>query len=445
MKELMLDIFGEALAAVDPYRAVKQAVRIADRRIMAGGEAYDLDRYDRVIVIGAGKAAARMAAAIEETLDDRVDAGLIIVKYGHTASLRIIEQREASHPLPDTAGMRGTERIREMVIAADARTLIVCLLSGGASSLLVLPEPGIPLAAKQKTTDLLLKAGASIREVNAVRKHISLVKGGRLAQAAYPATVLTLILSDVIGNALDVIASGPTAPDPTTFADAASVIEKYGLKPALPSEVLARIERGMKGREPETAKSRDSCFAGTRNIIVGSLAPALAAARGRAADCGCSAEIVSAELQGEARKAALRLAEAARLRRENMKAGERGCLLFGGETTVTVRGNGAGGRNQELALAFAIAVEGVPGITLLSAGTDGTDGPTDAAGAFVDGETVKRAREAGLEPLDYLERNDSYSFFKRFDSKTGRKSHIVTGPTGTNVMDMQIICIEKRE
>lgn len=441
----MLKMFAEALAAVDPYRAVQQAVRVENGRLEAAGEAYDLDRFDRVVVLGAGKAAARMAGAVEEYLGDRVDAGIIVVKYGHTGPLRRIEQIEASHPLPDAAGMRGAERIRRMANAADEKTMIVCVLSGGASALLVLPETGITLEAKQKTTDLLLKAGASIHEVNAVRKHLSLIKGGRLAQAAYPATVLTLILSDVIGNALDVIASGPTAPDPSTFADAAAVIEKYGLGPTLPAEVTARIRRGVEGREPETAKSRDACFVKTRNIIVGSLSPALEAACVVAKEHGFSAEIVTAELQGEAREAARLLAEAAVLRRERLARGGRACLLYGGETTVRVRGKGIGGRNQELALAFAAEIEGIPGISLLSAGTDGTDGPTDAAGAIVDGGTAKRAREAGLEPLDYLERNDSYSFFRRLDSETGQKSHILTGPTGTNVMDIQIICIEKRE
>lgn len=439
----MFDIFHAALTAVDPYTAVKRALRISDHRMQAGGEVYGLDQFDRVIVIGAGKAVARMALAVEELLNDRVDAGLIIVKYGHIVPLRAIEQTEAAHPLPDMAGVQATGRILEMARSANNRSLIICLLSGGGSALLVSPRPGITLDDKQKTTDLLLKAGAAIHEVNAVRKHLSSIKGGRLAEAAYPAKMLTLILSDVIGDALDVIASGPTAPDHTTFADAAAVIEKYRLRSLLPQKVVDLIDRGIKGMEPETAKSMNACFEGARNVIIGSSSLALAAAHERAAQSGLSPQIITAELRGEARDAACVLAQAAMHARDSLAPGERRCLLFGGETTVTIRGDGTGGRNQELALAFAVEIQGVPGITLLSAGTDGIDGPTDAAGAVVDGDTAGRAREAGMDPLDYLERNDSYSFFKRFDSITGGTSHFMTGQTGTNVMDLQIICIEK--
>lgn len=444
-RELMIDIFYAALSAVDPYEAVRRALMVDDNRLFAGGEVYDLKQFDRVIVIGAGKACSRMALAVEESLKDLIEGGLIIVKYGHSAALGKVDQIEASHPLPDISGVEGTERIMEMVRNADKKTLVICLLSGGGSALLVSPLPGIDLEDKQKATEIFLKAGASVSEVNTVRKHLSSVKGGRLAQAAYPATVLTLILSDVIGNAFDVIASGPTAPDSTTFQDAAAIIEKYELRRLLPGRVVSLIERGIKGEEPETAKSADACFDRTRNVIVGAIALALSAAREKAAAAGLSPEVVTAELQGEAREAAGILARTAVHARNTLIPGERRCFLFGGETTVTVGGNGLGGRNQELALAFALEIEGIPGITLLSAGTDGTDGPTDAAGAIVDGGTMKKAREYGMDPAAYLERNDSYSFFKRFDSLTGEKSHIITGPTGTNVMDLQIICVEKQK
>lgn len=441
-RELVLDIFHAALAAADPYEAVKKAVRVEGNLLSAGGEQYDLKGFNRLIVVGAGKACARMALALEESLKETIEGGLIIVKYDHTATLQKIEQKEAGHPLPDAAGVQATGKLLELVKNADEKTLVVCLLSGGGSALLVLPAAGITLEEKQKTTEVILKAGASINELNAVRKHLSGVKGGKLAQAAYPATVLTLILSDVIGDILDVIASGPTAPDSSTFADAAAVIEKYRLMPALPERVVDLIQRGTRGREPETAKGMEPCFERTRNVIVGGIDSALAAAKSKAASTGFSPEIITSALKGEAREAARILARKALEARKNSTPGERRCLLSGGETTVTVRGNGVGGRNQELALAFAVEIDDAAGITMLSAGTDGTDGPTDAAGAIVDGATARKAREAGIDPEAYLDRNDSYSFFKRYDAVRGEKSHLVTGPTGTNVMDLQIICIE---
>ncbi len=438
----MLDIFNAALRAVDPYRAVRRVLRPADGRLGVGGAAYEFAAFNRIIVIGAGKATARMAKAVEETIGKSIAGGVIIVKYGHASNLSTIEQLEAGHPIPDEAGVQGTARILEVVRRADEKTLILCLLSGGGSALLVAPLPGITLEDKQLTTDLLLKAGADINELNVVRKHLSAIKGGRLAQVAHPASVVTLILSDVIGDRLEVIASGPTAPDSSTYADAAFVISKYGLSSTVPPRVTSLIERGLAGQEKETAKSGDACFTTTRNVIVGGIAQALDAAREKAVFLGYTAEIHTAELQGEARAAARTLARTALRLRDNMKRGEKLCLLSGGETTVTVRGKGRGGRNQELALAFAIEISGLPGITLLSAGTDGTDGPTDAAGAVVDAFTAQRARECGIPPETYLENNDSYTFFLKTDSSCGLNDHVITGPTGTNVMDLQIILIE---
>jgi glycerate 2-kinase len=438
-----MEMYNAALTAVDPYTAVTRAVRIENDYFYAAGARYELDAYSRILVVGAGKATARMALAMEDALGERIAEGLIIVKKGHTAELRAVKQIEAGHPLPDEAGVQGTQRILELVQRADAKTLVICLLSGGGSSLLVAPLPGVTLEDKQRTTELLLRAGATIDELNAVRKHLSAVKGGRLAQIAHPATVVTLVLSDVIGDRIEVIASGPTASDTSTFADAATVIEKYGLKTAVPSQVISFLERGKAGQEPETVKSGDVCFLSTRNVIVGSLAQALAAAREKAASLGWRAEVVTAELQGEAREAARLLARKALQTRDELGPGERHCLLYGGETTVTVKGNGKGGRNQELALAFAVEIAGMSGITLLSAGTDGTDGPTDATGAVVDGSVVNRSREFGIHPEVYLGNNDSYTFFERLDSRTDEKHHLKTGPTGTNVMDIQIILIER--
>ncbi len=438
-----MELFSSALAAADPYRAVNKAFRVENNVLLVGGGEYNLDLFDRVMVVGAGKAAASMARAVESVLGEKIDQGILVVKYGHAGKLAAIEQVEAGHPIPDHAGILGTQRILELVRRADEKTLVICLLSGGGSSLLVAPLPGLTLEQKQKTTELLLKSGATIDELNAVRKHLSAVKGGRLAQLALPATVVTLILSDVIGDRPDVIASGPTTADSSTFAGAVQVIERCQVKPALPPGVALFLERGKAGREPETVKSGDACFLKTRNVIIGSLAQALAAAREKAMSLGWDTEVITAELQGEAREAARLLARKALQTRDDLGPGERRCLLSGGETTVTVMGNGKGGRNQELALAFAIEIAGMDGVTLLSAGTDGTDGPTDAAGAIVDGSTARKARELGVHPEVYLENNDSYTFFERFDSHSNEKRHLMTGPTGTNVMDIQIILIER--
>lgn len=435
-------VFDAALSAVDPYAAVVRALTLERNVLTAGGQACDLDAFDRVVVVGAGKAAAAMAAAAETVLGDRITRGVVIVKHGTRGTLGKTEQVEAGHPIPDDAGLRGTQRILKLVRGADEQTLVICLLSGGGSALLVAPLAGITLDDKQRTTDLLLRAGATIDELNAVRKHLSAVKGGRLAQLAYPATVVTLILSDVIGNRLDVIASGPTTTDSSTFGEATAVIRKYGLDRAVPPSVAAFLARGEAGEEAETAKGGDLRMLRTTNVIVASNIHALAAAMERATALGWQPEMITAALQGEARDAARMLAQRALRVRDRLASPERRCLLSGGETTVTVRGNGTGGRNQELALAFALAIGDRDGVTLLSAGTDGIDGPTDAAGAMVDGSVVRRARELHLEPETFLRDNDAYSFFQQLDARTGETHHIVTGPTGTNVMDVQVVLIE---
>ena len=438
IKQQLVDIFNSALSAADPYNAVKRAIRIEDGQLLAGEKAYDLRNYERVLAVGAGKGTALMAQAVEDILGDRIDDGVIIVKYGHTRPLNRIREIEASHPLPDEAGVKGTEEIIETLKDSDGKTLVIWLLSGGGSALLVSPAEGISLKDKQMTTDILLKAGTSIDELNAVRKHLSRVKGGRLASIAYPATVITLILSDVIGDRLDVIASGPTVPDRSTFMDTVKVIEKYNLVKKLPNNVLSMLLDGIAGKLPDTPKAGEDCFKKGSPVIVGSIRQAINAARNAANKLGFDTEIVTDKLQGEAREAAVYLADLAKMVRSSRKGGKPMCLLSGGETTVNVKGSGKGGRNQEFALAFALEIEGVDGITLLSAGTDGTDGPTDATGAIVDGETIHFARKLGVDPEKYLENNDSYNFFKKIDEG----HHLITGPTGTNVMDVQIIMVE---
>lgn len=441
--EHVVDIFNSALMAVDPYRAILKKVKVARGRMIADEQEYNLDHFDRIVVVGAGKAAAPMARAVEELFKDRIDDGIIIVKYSHTGSLRKIRQVEGSHPLPDMNGVRGTKDVMDILKRTGEKTLIICLISGGASSLLISPIDGITLKDKQAVTEMLLKAGATIDELNAVRKHLSNVKGGRLAEMAHPAALITLILSDVIGDRLDVIASGPTVPDSATFRDAIGVLRKYGLEDKIPVRVAKILKDGFEGRIEETPKGGEDFFKKTQTVIVAGINEALDAAKKKAESMGLATEIVTSELQGEAKGAARYLAFRAIAEKNTVKYGDKTrCLLSGGETIVTVKGSGLGGRNQELALAFAIAIEGRDGITLLSAGTDGTDGPTDAAGAIVDSGTLSLAKRYDIDAASYLDNNDSYHFFKRLDSMSSERHHLMTGPTGTNVMDLQIISVE---
>lgn len=435
-------IFCAALAAVDPAHAVGKAIRVENDVLYAADGVYPLAAYRRILVVGAGKASARMAQAVETLLGPRIEAGLVITKYAHGAPLERIELLEAAHPVPDEAGVAATRRILDLLAGSDEQTLVLCLLSGGASALLVVPAEGLTLADKQETTALLLRCGANIGELNAVRKHLSAVKGGRLAQAAFPTQLLTLIVSDVIGDPLDVIASGPTAPDGASFADAWAVIEKYQLAEKLPERVARHLQRGVAGLVGETVKDCDPSMRTTRNLIVASNAQALQAARCEAERLGCPTILVSTALHGEARNAASWLAGLARAVQLGLREGQRCCLLCGGETTVTVNGEGKGGRNQELALAFAMEIAGLSGIALLSAGTDGNDGPTDAAGAWVDGNTVELAQRHAIDPTAYLATNDAWHFFARLDAASGSKHHLRTGPTGTNVMDVQVVLVE---
>lgn len=436
-----LTIFEAGLAAVDPYRAVMAALSISDDTLQIADRRYDLTEFDNIYVLGAGKATARMALAVEFLLGERIVAGAIVVKYGHCVPLRHIKQFEADHPVPDQAGVVATHHILQLAYDADERSLVITLLSGGASALLVAPTEGITLKDKQQTTRLLLNAGADIRELNAVRKHLSAIKGGRLAQAVYPAQSLTLILSDVIGDPLEVIASGPTAPDDSTYAEAMQVIRRYELVTQIPQAVLRHLQAGQQGLVAESVKRNAPCWGKTQNMVVANLRLALHAALDTAQQQGFSSRIVNDAVSGEAREVALQLAELARQELAQMQSGERRCLLSGGETTVTVRGKGQGGRNQELALAFAIAIAGMRSVSLFSAGTDGTDGPNDAAGAYVDGATV--AKVDGLAAHRYLEDNDSYAYFQQLDEMSGGQLHFKPGPTGTNVMDMQILLLQK--
>lgn len=431
-------IFRAALNAADPAVAVHRFVRRDGEDFWIAGEKYILADFPRIIVIGAGKATARMAQAVEEILGDEITDGLIVVKYGHTAPLKIIRQAQAGHPMPNEDGVRATKEMLDLLASCDANTLVINLLSGGGSALLVAPVQGVTLRDKQVLTDLLLRCGASIDELNAVRKKLSAVKGGRLALRAYPATVVSLIMSDVLGDRIDVIASGPTVIDTRSVADAKAVIEKYDLTTKIPDAAIYRLAStdGLQNVENQRISSN------VKNIIVANLSCALEAAEASANSLGYTVCRLTDCLAGEARDAAAWLASRTREVLSTLNAGARVCLLSGGETTVTVHGDGVGGRNQEFALAFAIAIDGVEGVSMLSFATDGTDGPTDAAGAMVDGATLARARTHGLDAQATLRKNDSYTFFRALDSLSGSHSHVITGPTGTNVMDLQVVLIE---
>lgn len=442
----LLPIFRDAVAATDPRPAVVRAFALEDGWLRVGDFRCELAAVTRIVVVGAGKAGAAMAAGVEDVLGTRIACGLVVVKSGHGGLPGLIEQIEAGHPLPDARGELAACRILELVRTAGAGNLVVCLLSGGASALLAAPAPGISLEDKVLTTDLLLASGADIAEINTVRKHLSAVKGGQLAAAARPARLVSLVLSDVINDRLDVIASGPTYPDGSTFSDAREVLGRRGLLHRVPAAVRTRLERGALGLIPETPKPGDPLFDGVGHCIIGSNRIALDAAAASARARGYETRVHPEAVQGEAREAARRLAGAVRkVAQELPPDSPPVCLLSGGETTVTLAGPGKGGRNQEFALAFALEIEGLGGVALLSAGTDGTDGPTDAAGAFVDGGTAGLARGVGLDPAASLQENDSYRFFAELGRRAGGPALLVTGPTGTNVMDIQVVVVRPGE
>jgi glycerate 2-kinase len=423
-------IFRAAVHAVDPHALVRNYIE-------NHGSLFPADLCRKVFVVGFGKASCPMAAAVAEASPLIIDEGIVITKYGHCTGYEFkkISVHEAGHPLPDESGVRATNEIVGLLEKADADTLVMCLISGGGSALLVSPCEGISLADKQAITDLLLRSGATIHELNTVRKHLSMVKGGRLAELAYPATVISLIISDVMGDNLDVIASGPTSPDSTTYAEALSIVKRHGLLGRAPAAALEVLAKGAEGLLQETPKRGDRIFEKVRNVIIGNNGSALRAAREKAASVGFQAEIVSDAIAGEARDVGSDLARKAIRIKSAKGSSQPVCLISGGETTVTVAGKGRGGRNMELALSFAAEIEGIAGIKLLSAGTDGMDGPTDAAGAIVDGNTVERGRERGADVREYLANNDSYAFLKEAGGL------LITGPTGTNVMDIQILAI----
>ena len=429
-------IFAAGIKAANALVAVMRHVEAGGTMLRVAGRIYDLTSIENLYVVGCGKAAAQMALALQEIVGARITGGVVVVKYGHGLPLQKIKVVEAGHPIPDEAGRCGAAQVIEMVSRAGADDLIFFVISGGGSALLPMPADGLTLEDKQRTTEVLLACGATIGEINALRKHLSRIKGGRLAELAFPAHVIALILSDVLEDQLDVIASGPTVGDATTFTDCLGILQAYGLREKIPPAVVAHLERGARGEVAETPKPAAAIFQKVQNVVVGSNRLALDAASEQAKNLGYKTTLLSTAISGESRIVAASHAARAKEWALKRSAGEPPlCLISGGETTVTLRGDGLGGRNQEFALAAAVEIADLNNLVLLSAGTDGTDGPTDAAGAVVDGATIRRGEAQGLHATEFLARNDSYHFLRR----TG--DLLVIGPTFTNVMDMHVILL----
>lgn len=432
-RRFCIEAVESALRAVEPGALVRAKVKLSeDRRfLVVGRRRVALNKFRRVVVIGGGKAESGMASSIEEILGEKITGGIVNVPESEAKTPRRsrIERHGAAHPLPSLKGEEGVREMFKLVGNPSEDTLVICLISGGGSAMLPMPREGITLSDKVETTRSLLKAGADIKELNIVRKHLSELKGGLMAVRLYPATVLSLVISDVVGNRLDSIASGPLYPDASTFDDAAEVLRKYKLLRKVPTSVLQLIERGQAGRIPDTPKPGSKYFERVTNVIIGSNADACEAAVRRLRAMHCRPTLLKSSYEGESRDVGMRLGSVP----GNAVGPRPRSWVAGGETTVSVRGGGVGGRNLELALAAGMKISGNLGVAVISIGTDGVDGPTDAAGAIVDGDTVDRARTLGLGPRKHLQRNDSYPFFKELGDL------VMTGPTGTNVNDLCVI------
>lgn len=436
LRQAVTQIVQEAIASVNPGVCVKRLLAKAGEEVRVGARGFPARR---VVVVGFGKAAGTMARAIEAVLGERVEAGLVVTADGYGVECERIEVVEASHPVPDSRGVEAAHRIAALVDAAEEGDLVLVVISGGGSALLTLPADGLTLDHLRETNELLLRSGAPIQAVNAVRKHLDQLKGGQLARRAAPAQVVSLILSDVPGDPLHVIASGPTVPDPTTFFDAHRVLQDYRLWERVPEAVRVRIARGLAGEAPETPKPGDPLFRIVHNAIVGSGVTAAEAALKAGERSGFTGLILTTELCGEAREVGQVIASLAReVVRRGCPVPRPGLLVLAGETTVTVRGSGRGGRNQEAALAAALGIAEFKDVVVCFVGTDGRDGPTDAAGGLVDGESVGRMVAGGVDPRAALLNNDAYAAL----SASG--DLVTTGPTGTNVADLCLVAVGAR-
>ena len=434
-----LEILKAVVESADPGEAVRRKLKVTGDTLSCGGFDYDLTRDNRIYVVGGGKAGAAMTRAVWGLLGDRIDEGCINIVEGSDAPPEIgrIRLNGASHPVPNENGVRGVEKMLSLTEAVGEGDLVIVLISGGGSALMTYPAEGIDLEDAKTLTQLLLRSGASIDELNAVRKHVSALKGGQLAKRLSPAKVLGLVLSDVVGDPLETIASGPTSPDTTTYGDAVDVLRRYCLWERAPHQIVDRLNRGVGGEVDETPKPGDPIFDRVNNVIVGSNMTALRAAVEKAEDLGYNSTIVTSRLTGEAVKAGPYLADFVR---ETISSDgplrSPVAAIFGGETVVTVSGSGIGGRNQEVALSAAQSLGGVEAL-IATLATDGVDGPTDAAGALVDGTTLRRASSLGLDASEHLKDNDSYGFFSALGDA------LITGPTGTNVNDISVALIPR--
>jgi glycerate 2-kinase len=442
MKRMAKDIFSKALSAVDPSKILKDRIRIEKDRLWMRIEEnseknFDLNTFHKIFLVGTGKASNSMAKAVEEIFGDRMTKGVVTTKYGHLLPLKKTEIIEAGHPIPDQKGYEGAKKIQGLLKKSGPKDLVIFILSGGGSALLPFPADGIELKEKQEMTQLLLDCGADIKEINTIRKHISRMKGGWLTRWAYPSTVIGFILSDVVGDQLDVIGSGPTVPDPSTFEEALEILKKYDLLNEIAPSIQKHLILGKEGKVEETPKPGDVVFERVYNSLIGSNILALRAAEKEATSLGLNTLILSSSIEGETREASrFHTAIAKEVISSGNPIPKPACILSGGETTVTIKGKGLGGRNQEFALAGALEISGIEKVVLLSGGTDGTDGPTDAAGALADHTTITRARQMGMDPVKFLENNDSYHFFKKLGDL------LITGPTRTNVMDVRILLVD---
>ncbi|MEM0010681.1 MAG: glycerate kinase [Candidatus Bathyarchaeia archaeon] len=428
-KAIVLDIIEVGLEAANPYSSVLNTLSTLSKEI---------ECFRKVIVIGFGKASYKMALACEKVLDERISDGAIIVPKGSIkfSELKKIRLLEGTHPVPTEINVNSAKTLLEISKGLTSEDLVICLISGGGSALFTYPAEGITLEDKQEMTRLLLAAGSTIQEINCIRKHISGVKGGQLARHVYPANLISLILSDVVGDDLSSIASGPTSPDPYTFKDVYALFEKYRLIDRVPKNILKRVMDGLDGKVQDTPKPGDKIFEKVKNIIVANNIGALKAMEEKAKSYGLNTMILTSYLEGEAREVGRVIASIAKQVISQKSPLCPPCaIFFGGETTVTLKGNGKGGRNQEMALSVAIAIKGLPNTIFASIGSDGIDGNSDAAGAIVDGQTIENALQKNLSPIKYLENNDSNTFLKQLNSL------IYTGPTGTNVNDLSILLI----
>lgn len=431
-RHLLIDAYEAALGAVEPQRIIKSQLTLNNNILVVHGHSLELKRFKNIFVIGAGKASGSMAEALEDLLGERISRGIVNVPHGLEHKTGRIIINHAGHPVPDEPGVYGARAMAELAGQAGVEDLLICLISGGGSSLMPLPRGEISLQDKRIITSAMLRSGAKIGEVNTVRKHISAIKGGWLAQKAFPATVLNLVLSDVPGDPLDFIASGPTVADSTTFADAAGILHRFDLFNSAPPAVKEVISLGLAGKIEDTPKAGDPFFSQVINCVIGNNHMAVQACAARLEDAGLQTILLPKTIDGDADETGLKLAE---LAVKTAYSSKRFAIIAGGENTVKLRGSGRGGRNQQMALAAAESISGIDGLVFAALSTDGIDGPTDASGALVDGNTCSRAIQAGLNLKDFSEQNDSYAFFHNLNDL------VFTGYTGTNVNDLYIALV----